>query len=282
MFHEWMPATGSCVKGPLPLGLTLPPDWAIPKAGQSGVDDAADNLDKRACDMSATLFPVPPVPVVAVRGESAGYPVLRVFCVGRNYAAHAAEMGVEVDREAPFYFTKSPAHVVPSGVTVPYPPGTEDYHHEMELAFALGAPLFRASREQAEAAIYAYGCALDMTRRDLQGQAKDKRRPWDLGKDFENAAVLAEMTRAAAFGPVGGQRIHLTVNGQTRQDSELSLMIHSCVDVLVHLSRYYQLGPGDMILTGTPEGVGPVHPGDVLEGGIDGLTPVRLTIGAAD
>ncbi|HPD92600.1 MAG: fumarylacetoacetate hydrolase family protein [Rhodobacter sp.] len=232
--------------------------------------------------MSGFLFPVPPVPTIALRGESAAYAVSRIFCVGRNYAAHAAEMGVEVDREAPFYFTKSPAHLVPSGVTLPYPPGTDDYHHEMELAFALGAPLFRASRQQASAAILAYGCALDMTRRDLQGQAKNLRRPWDLGKDFEGAAVLAEMTRAADFGPVGAQRIHLSVNGQIRQQSDLSLMIHDCVDVLVHLSKFYHLGPGDVILTGTPEGVGAVHPGDVLEGGIDGLAPVRLTIGAAD
>ncbi len=229
-----------------------------------------------------TLFPTPDFPTIPVKGEAAGYPVLRIFCVGRNYAAHAAEMGVEVDREAPFYFTKNPLHTVLSGATIPYPPGTGNYHYEMELALVIGQPLFRASREQAAAAIYAYGCALDMTRRDLQLVSRAKQRPWDTGKDVEQSAVFAELTRAAEFGPVGEQRIHLAVNGTTRQDSRLSLLIHSCADVVADLSKYYHLAPGDVILTGTPEGVGAVVAGDVITGGIDGLAPISLTIAAAE
>jgi fumarylpyruvate hydrolase len=229
--------------------------------------------------MSDYLFEKPEVFGIPVKGESAAYPVRRIFCVGRNYAAHAAEMGGEVDREAPWYFTKSAAHGVLSGTTQPYPPGTENYHHEMELAFAIGEPVFRASAEAAGAAIYAYGCALDMTRRDRQQDGKDKRRPWDLGKDVEGSAVFGELTRAAEFGAVRGQRIHLEVNGESRQDATLGELVWSCEEVVAHLSRYYHLAPGDVILTGTPAGVGPVESGDRITGGIDGLAPISLTIG---
>lgn len=219
---------------------------------------------------------------VPVAGEAARYPVRRIFCVGRNYAAHAAEMGAEVDREAPFYFTKAPAALVESGSTVPYPAGTRNYHHEMELVVALGAPAFRATADEALAAVYGYACGLDMTRRDLQDVAKEKRRPWDLGKDFERSAVIAEITPARAFGAVGSQRIALAVNGAIRQDAPLSDMIHDVVGIIVHLSGYYHLGAGDLIYTGTPAGVGAVSPGDRLEGTIDGLAPVSLTVGPAE
>ena len=229
-----------------------------------------------------TLFPTPEFPTIPVKGETAGYPVTRIFCVGRNYAAHAAEMGVEVDREAPFYFTKNPLHTLASGETIPYPPGTENYHYEMELALVIGKPVFRASKDEAAAAIYAYGCALDMTRRDLQLVARAKQRPWDLGKDVEQSAVFAELTKAEEFGDVGEQRIHLEVNGETKQDSQLALLIHSCVDVVADLSKFYHLQPGDVIMTGTPEGVGAVVAGDSITGGIDGLAPISLTIGAAE
>ena len=229
-----------------------------------------------------TLFPTPEFPTIPVKGETAGYPVTRIFCVGRNYAAHAAEMGVEVDREAPFYFTKNPLHTLASCETIPYPPGTENYHYEMELALVIGKPVFRASKDEAAAAIYAYGCALDMTRRDLQLVARAKQRPWDLGKDVEQSAVFAELTKAEEFGAVGEQRIHLEVNGETKQDSQLALLIHSCVDVVADLSKFYHLQPGDVIMTGTPEGVGAVVAGDSITGGIDGLAPISLTIGAAE
>jgi len=231
--------------------------------------------------MGELLFPAPEVKTVPVEGEAALYPVHRIFCVGRNYAAHAAEMGAEVDREAPFYFTKSLTALAPSGQVQPYPPGTSDYHHEVELAVALGAGGFRVSVEEAEAMVFGYAAALDMTRRDLQARAKDKRRPWDLGKDVEGSAVLAPLTRAARF-PLADQRIHLAVNGETRQDGRLDEMVHSVPEVIADLSRFYHLGAGDVILTGTPAGVGPVEPGDHLSGGVDGLRPISLTLGPAE
>lgn len=231
--------------------------------------------------MTAPLFPMPEFPTIPVKGESGGYPVTRIFCVGRNYAAHAAEMGVEVDREAPFYFTKTPLHTLASGATVPYPPGTENFHYEMELALVIGQPVFRASRDAAQAAIFGYACALDMTRRDLQLAARVKQRPWDLGKDVEASAVFAEITKASEFGAIGSQRISLMVNGEVRQDSTLDKLIHSCVDIVMDLSKFYHLAPGDVIMTGTPEGVGAVVAGDRIEGAIDGLAPISLCLSEA-
>lgn len=234
--------------------------------------------------MIDTLFEPPQFPLIPVCGESAGYPVVRIFCVGRNYAAHAAEMGGEVDRDAPFYFTKTPTHALvsgASGATLPYPPGTANFHHEVELALVIGKPVFRVTRDRAAAAIYGYGCALDMTRRDLQLAARARQRPWDLGKDVEGSAVFAALTTAADFGAISAQAIYLAVNGAVRQRSDLSQMIHGCVDIVADLSQYYHLAPGDVIMTGTPEGVGPVVAGDVLAGGIEGLVPISLTIAEA-
>ena len=153
--------------------------------------------------MTKLLFPAPEQAAVPLRDEDAAFPVNRIFCVGRNYADHAKEMGHEVDREAPFYFTKSPAHLIHSGVTVPYPPGTADFHHEMEFVVALGASGFRVAKAEAMDLVLGYAAGLDMTRRDLQGAAKDKRRPWDTGKDFENAAVIGPISRAARFRRAG-------------------------------------------------------------------------------
>ena len=233
--------------------------------------------------MTDLLFPPAPVPSLPLAGQSARFPVNRIFCVGRNYEAHAAEMGGTVDREAPWYFLKSASHAVcPSGATIPYPPGTANYHHEMELVVAIGAPVFRATEDQAKAAILAYGCGLDMTRRDRQQDGKDNRRPWDLGKDFEDAAVLGALTPASALPSLKGRRIWLTVNGQVRQDATLDELVWSPVEVIRHLSQYYHLKPGDILMTGTPAGVGPVVAGDVIEGGIDGLGGVKLTLGAAE
>ncbi|MBC9247480.1 fumarylacetoacetate hydrolase family protein [Paracoccus sp. 11-3] len=229
--------------------------------------------------MTKTLFASPAWPTVPVEGEDAVYPVHRVFCVGRNYAAHAAEMGVEVDREAPFYFTKSALTILPTGETYPYPPGTENFHYEMEFVVAIGKPAFRVPVDQALDAVYGYATGLDMTRRDLQLAARAKQRPWDLGKDVEGSAVIASLTKAAAFGPVGDQRIQLTVDGELRQDARLSDLIWSVAELVSDLSKYYHLAPGDLIYTGTPAGVGAVVPGDVIRGTIDGLAPVELTVG---
>jgi fumarylpyruvate hydrolase len=171
---------------------------------------------------------------------------------------------------------------VPTGATIPYPPGTDNFHYEMELVIAIGSHVFQASGDEAAAAIWGYGCGLDMTRRDLQLAARAKQRPWDLGKNFERSAVMAALTPAAAFGPVGRQRITLAVNGETKQDAHLSDLVWSTVEIVAHLSRYYHLAPGDLIYTGTPAGVGPVVAGDRIHGEIDGLAPVDLIIGEAE
>jgi fumarylpyruvate hydrolase len=232
--------------------------------------------------MSGLLFARFEARALPVRGEIDRYPVNRIFCVGRNYAEHAREMGVEVDREAPFYFTKSPSALVQSGATVAYPCGTANYHHEMELVIAIGRPAFRADRNAAATAILGYACGLDMTRRDLQLAARAKQRPWDLGKDFENSAVVSRISRAAHFGAIGDQRICLSVNGATRQDAKLSDLVWKAEELVSHLSQFYHLAPGDLIFTGTPAGVGPVSSGDRIVGEIDGLDPVELQIGAAE
>ncbi|MDT3382350.1 fumarylacetoacetate hydrolase family protein [Labrys neptuniae] len=231
---------------------------------------------------STNLFASPVWPTVPVKGEAAAYPIHRIFCVGRNYAAHAAEMGVEVDREAPFYFTKSALTAEQSGATVAYPPGTSNFHYEMELVIAIGAPVFKADRAAAAKAIYGYACGLDMTRRDLQLEARAKQRPWDLGKDVEQSAVFAAVTKASDFAAIGPQRIHLAVNGETKQEAHLADLIWKVEEIVSHLSHYYHLQPGDLIMTGTPAGVGAVVAGDVITGGIDGLDPIELTIGAAE
>ncbi|WP_420585622.1 fumarylacetoacetate hydrolase family protein [Ruegeria sp.] len=232
--------------------------------------------------MAHSLFTLPESISIPVQGRQQTYPVGRIFCVGRNYAAHAAEMGNEVDREAPFYFTKSAPNAVLSGATVPYPPGTENFHHEMELALAIGKPVFRATSAQAWDAVYAYGCALDMTRRDLQIRERNKQRPWDLGKDLEAGTVFAPLTLASEWSPSDDTRIHLSVNGEIRQDATLVELIWKIDEIISHLSGYYHLRPGDLILTGTPAGVGPVQAGDVLDGAIDGLQPIKLTLSKAE
>jgi fumarylpyruvate hydrolase len=229
-----------------------------------------------------TLFDLPAAASVPVVGAGARFPVRRIFCVGRNYAAHAREMGSEPDREAPFYFTKSSWALCPSGATVPYPLGTANCHYEMELVVAIGAPAFRVAAADALSAVLGYACGFDMTRRDLQNAAKDQGRPWDFGKDFENAAVVAEITRAADFGALTDQSIRLTRNGTVKQDALLSDMIFSVPELIAYLSRFYHLQPGDLLYTGTPAGVGAIAPGDKLVGTIQGLQPVELDIGPAE
>jgi fumarylpyruvate hydrolase len=232
--------------------------------------------------MSELVFPAPPVISAPVRGRSGRVPIRRIFCVGRNYEAHAREMGVAVDREAPFYFTKAAEHCVPSGSTVPYPPGTSSYHYELELVVVIGTPAFRVPSARAQECVFGYACGLDMTRRDLQAAAKEQRRPWDLGKDVEQSAVLSEIVPASEIGHPAAGLIELRVNGETRQSADVSQLIHKVPEVIAHLSGYYHLQPGDLIYTGTPEGVGPVKPGDVLDGTIDRVGTLSLKIGAAE
>ncbi len=230
----------------------------------------------------AFVFPPLPKPALPVTGSDDLYPVGRIFCVGRNYVAHATEMGNEVDREAPFYFTKSCHHLAQSGLTCAYPPGTHDYHHEIEFVVALGADLFRADAAATMAAVYGYGVGLDMTRRDLQAQAKETRRPWDISKDIEAGAVIGALTPRARFGEIAGQKIALTVNGTLRQEAVLTDMVWPVDRLLEHLSCLYHLRAGDIVMMGTPAGVASVQAGDVLEGVVEGLAPVSLTLGPAE
>ncbi|WP_019955050.1 fumarylacetoacetate hydrolase family protein [Yoonia vestfoldensis] len=227
--------------------------------------------------MTDTLFPPRPAPVVPVTG-AAGFPVGRIFCVGRNYAAHAAEMGHEVDREAPFYFTKSAHAVLLSGQDMPYPPRTNDLHHEMELVVAIRAEARDIAIADALDIVVGYACGLDMTRRDLQAQAKDKRRPWDTGKDFDHAAIIAPITPAADVADLASLPITLAVNGEIRQSALLSDMVWSVPEIIADLSTLYTLMPGDLIMTGTPAGVGAVVRGDLMEGRIGDLAPVTARV----
>ena len=223
----------------------------------------------------SVLFDIPR-PVVPVAGEEAAYPVRRVFCVGRNYAGHAREMGSDPNREPPFYFSKSPDSLVPGGGAIPYPPATANLHHEIELVVALGAAVFQATPEQAAKAVFGHAVGLDMTRRDLQFAARDKGRPWDLGKSFEFSAPITPIVGGTT--PVLSGAITLEINGEIRQRGDIADMIWSVPEVIAHLSQYYHLSPGDLIYTGTPEGVGPVRPGDHLVGRVEGVGELTVTI----
>jgi fumarylpyruvate hydrolase len=233
--------------------------------------------------MTATLWAPPAWPTLPMVGRAERMPVNRLFFVGRNYHAHAAEMGKPVDKdsERPFYFTKSLQTLVPSGTRVAYPPRTRDFQHEMELVVALGRPGFNVPADQAHALIEGYACGLDMTRRDLQLAARDKGRPWDLGKDVEQSSVVSAIASMPGVALERGA-IELQVNGQPRQKSDLCKLIWSVRELIADLSAFYHLQPGDLIFTGTPEGVGPVQPGDRLQGRIEGVGEIALEIGPAD
>lgn len=231
----------------------------------------------------AYLWTPPAVPSVPVRGRAERAPVHRLFFVGRNYHAHAVEMGRPVDKskESPFYFTKSPSTLVESGATVPYPLATQDYHYEMELVVVIGEPGLRVAPADAHRLVYGYACGLDMTRRDLQLDARDKGRPWDLGKDIEQGAVIAEIVPMPSVVVERGE-IALSVNSARRQRSDVDKLIWNIRELIADLSTYYHLQPGDLIYTGTPEGVGPVRPGDRIEGRVEGIGEIVLQVGAAE
>jgi len=234
--------------------------------------------------MSQTyLWNPPPVPSLPVRGTTQRLPVNRLFFVGRNYHAHAVEMGRPVDKnvERPFYFTKSPQTLVESGATVPYPPETANYHHEMELVLVIGKPGFRVSQDAAASLVYGYACGLDMTRRDLQLVARDQGRPWDLGKDVEQSSVVSEIVTMPGTVLTHGA-LQMSVNGRLRQKSDLDKLIWNIPELIADLSLFYHLQPGDLVFTGTPEGVGPVVAGDRIEGRIDDVGSIVLDVGPAE
>ncbi len=227
---------------------------------------------------SDLLFPAPGWPTLAVAGGGR-IPLGRIFCVGRNYEAHAAEMGTAVDREAPFWFTKSPHALAGSGLTLPYPPATRNYHHEIELVVVLGAGGNGVAAADAEALAFGYGVGLDMTRRDLQQDARAKGRPWDTGKDVERSAVIGPIAPSSRSGHPRRGRIVLRVNGEVRQQADIADLVWKVPELIAALSGLYTLRAGDVIMTGTPAGVGPVQPGDRLEGEIEGVGSVSLVIG---
>jgi fumarylpyruvate hydrolase len=228
------------------------------------------------------IFPPPPVPSVAVHNEIARFPVRRIFCVGRNYEAHAREMGKDPAREAPFFFTKPADAVIDDGAVAPYPPLTSDFHHEGELVIAIGKAGFKASEDEAWDLIWGYAAGNDLTRRDLQFEARDKGRPWDWGKAFDKSAACAPIRRASETGRLERGAIRLTVNGVARQQADLADLIWSVPEIVSILSRSMRLARGDLIYTGTPAGVGPLVPGDVCVVEIEGLDPLTTTIGGPE
>ena len=206
------------------------------------------------------------------------FPVRRIFCVGRNYAEHVREMGGNPEREAPFFFTKPADAVVTGGADMPYPPATENLHHEMELVVAIGAGGADIAVADALGHVFGYAAGLDMTRRDLQNEAKNTRRPWDMSKGFDHSAPIGDIVPAAKLPDPTRGKIELKVNGAVRQTSDLSQMIWSVAETVAYLSGLVRLAPGDLIFTGTPEGVGAVGRGDVLEGFVEGVGTVRVRI----
>jgi fumarylpyruvate hydrolase len=224
-------------------------------------------------------FAVPPpqIPTVPVVG-GAPFPVRRIFCVGRNYAAHAREMGKDPDREPPFFFNKWAETIVIGGGEIAYPPVTENYHYEVELVVYIDKPVFRATAEEALACVSAYAVGLDMTRRDLQGEAKKLGRPWDVGKGFDHSAPIGPVRRAADCDIGPATRISLEVNGTMRQQSTIGKLIWSIPEIIEHLSSAWELAPGDLIFSGTPEGVAAVQAGDTLKAHVDGVGGLQVQI----
>jgi fumarylpyruvate hydrolase len=223
------------------------------------------------------LFP-PATPAVAIKGRSDLFPVHRIYCVGRNYAGHVREMGGNPDREPPIFFAKPADAVVPNNARIPYPSRTKNFHHEIELVIAIGKGGRDIAVAQALEHVFGYAVGNDLTRRDLQSEAKDNGRPWDTSKGFDRSAVLSAITPAAQSGHLRSGRIWLKVNGQMRQQADLSELIWSVPEVIAELSTFFELQPGDLIYTGTPAGVGALKKGDRIEGGIDGLDELSTTI----
>ncbi len=218
------------------------------------------------------------VAAIPVAGTDQHFPVRRIYCVGRNYAAHAREMGRDPDREPPFFFMKPADAIVPGGGVVKYPQGTSDLHHEIELVVALHRGGVDIATGEALDHVNGYAVGLDLTRRDLQAEAKKQGRPWDFGKSFDQSAPVTAIYPVASHGHHASGRITLEVNGELRQQGDLSEMIWSVPDTIAFLSRYYRLAPGDLIFTGTPAGVGAIVPGDKLRGKVEGVAELDVEI----
>ena len=220
----------------------------------------------------------PPVPSLAIRGSERRFPVHRIYCVGRNYAAHAIEMGHDPDREAPFFFQKSPDTLLPGGSEFPYPDKTEDLHYELELVAALKSGGKNIPQAKALECVFGYAVGLDMTRRDLQGEAKKMGRPWDVGKAFDHSAPCSEIVPADTIGHPDAGAVWLEVNGELRQNGDLNQMIWKLPEIISYLSGLFTLAPGDLIYSGTPAGVGATVRGDTLHGGVAGVGELEISI----
>jgi fumarylpyruvate hydrolase len=223
------------------------------------------------------VIDIGPRPSLPVAGTDERFPVGRIYCVGRNYAEHAREMGHDPDREPPFFFMKAADSVVESGSTIAYPVGTRDVHHEIEMVAALAKGGRNIPVDKALEHVWGYGVGLDMTRRDIQGEAKKMGRPWEMGKSFDESAPVSEIKPAATIGHPSRGAIWLKVNGQTRQQGDLAMQIWSVPEQIAYLSNLITLQPGDLIFSGTPAGVGPIKAGDKLEGHVDGVGDLVVT-----
>ncbi|OAP42688.1 5-carboxymethyl-2-hydroxymuconate isomerase [Sinorhizobium glycinis] len=227
--------------------------------------------------METVIPPSPPV-LLPISESLVGFPVRRVYCVGRNYAAHAREMGHDPEREPPFFFQKNADNLLPPGQDFPYPPLSEDVHHEVELVVALRNGGANIPVEEAIGHVYGYGVGIDFTRRDLQAQAKEAGRPWTAAKAFEHSAPISAIAPAKAVGHPTSGNIWLKVNGETRQLGDLAEMIWTVPEIIAELSRLFTLAPGDIIMTGTPSGVGAVERGDVVTCGVDGVAVLSVKV----
>ena len=228
------------------------------------------------------IIPAPKQASLAIAGRKERFPVRRIFCVGRNYAAHAREMGKDPDREPPFFFTKPADAVIDAPCTIPYAPQTNDLHYEIELVVAIWKTGFEVAQAGTDDLVFGYCVGLDMTRRDLQKTAKDMGRPWDWGKAFDYSAPCGPLHLKSDTQLITTGKIWLDVNDERQQDGDIGDLIWSIPELLSLLSHSMRLQPGDLIMTGTPAGVGPVVSGDVITGGVEGLESIRVTIGNAE
>ena len=226
------------------------------------------------------VIPAPKQPTIAVAGTDSTFPVRRIWCVGRNYADHAREMGHDPNREPPFFFQKPSDAVVASGSTLPYPAMTKDLHHEIELVVAIGKGGTNIAVAKALEHVFGYGVGLDMTRRDLQSEAKKAQRPWEMGKSFDQSCPVTALVPAAKIGHPSQGAIWLKVNGEVKQKGDLNQQIWRVEETIAYLSQFVALEPGDLILNGTPAGVGPCKAGDKLEGHVDGVGDLVITYAA--
>jgi len=224
------------------------------------------------------VFDLPTIPTLSIDGSDQLFPIHRIYCVGRNYADHAREMGHDPDREPPFFFQKNPDTIVKNGEQFPYPDKSSNVHYEMELVVALSKGGKNISESDAIDCIYGYGVGLDMTRRDLQGEAKKLGRPWEVGKSFEYSAPCSNISPASQIGYPSDGRIWLKVNGELKQEGNINQLIWNIPETISYISGLFTLAPGDLIFTGTPAGVGAIQPGDVMDGGVDGVGEISIRV----